>query len=165
MEPCWRIVVITGIITVSHKVVVAFGVIIHIKMVELDEIDDIISIAWIRGITACFQTTRPAFIVGLPQLEKTCITCVVTEETAMVLVALLGTVIGTEALARRIVISIDGPSFPSVTLDAEMVVAYRSKAALPCPALKKPLSKRDASRNTITPHLLYSQILILVYID
>ena len=80
----------------------------------------------------------------------------------MVLVAFQSRAIGTEALARCIVVVINPVARPVVALDAEMVVSLAAELALARPTLENALGKRDAGGNVIAKHLLDGEVLVFV---
>ena len=112
--------------------VIALGTIVFIEPVELNQFYQLIGITRVGGITGSFQTARPTFIIGNTQTEKAAVTLASGEKTRMVLIALVGVAIGTEAFIAGVVIIIDRGSTPSVTLDTKVVVAVAGQRTLSC---------------------------------
>ena len=82
----------------------------------------------------------------------------------MVLIALVGILVCTETFALGIVVVICGAACPSVTLDAEMVVALACQFTPARPRLKYSLGERYAGGDAVFHHLFDGNVLILVYI-
>ena len=82
----------------------------------------------------------------------------------MVLVALKCRIVGAEALLQFIIVVIHRASFPSMTLNAKVVVALHAQLAPPGTTFENALRQSDARRNVIPLHLTHGNTTILVYI-
>jgi hypothetical protein len=71
-------------------------------------------------------------------------------------------VVSTEALIPFVIIMINFPPRPTITLDAEMIIALNSQFTTTCTTFEQALCQRDRSWNTMALHLLDSNVLILV---
>lgn len=97
------------------------------------------------GSIACrFQSPRPTTVVISVEVEEPTVASSATKELAVVFVALLGIVVGTEAFAESVVVMVDGTSAPPVALYTEVVVALSGKLAIAGGTLQKSLGKSDA---------------------
>ena len=110
--------------------IIALCTVVFVEPVELDQLYQLVSIARIGCIAGSFQAACPAFIVGWTQTEKTAVTLASGEKTRMVLIALIGVAVGTEALVAGVVVIIDGCAAPAVTLDSEVIVATTGQRTL-----------------------------------
>ena len=82
----------------------------------------------------------------------------------MVDIAVERIVIGAEALITLIIVVIDPTSCPTITLDAEVVVALTCQFAIAGTRLQHALRQRDAGRNAVLLHLTDGNILVIVEI-
>ena len=80
----------------------------------------------------------------------------------MVFIALPCVVVSSEAFACSIVIVISSATSPTMTFNAEVIVARTCQIASSSSTLKQALRQCYTGRNVIFKHLLYRQILILV---
>ena len=145
-----------------HEAVSALRLVVFIEFVELDNLDELISILRIGGIASSLQSACPTFIICGLEIEETAITLAIDQETRVILIGLEDRVVGTETLIALVIVVIDRTSRPSVALDAEMIITLASKFTLPCSTLEKSLCERDRSGNFPAVHFLDGNILILV---
>ena len=68
------------------------------QVIEFDDVDKLLGITGIGGITGFLQASRPPFIVSDCQFEERSIPGTSCQELGMVLVGLLGMFVGTETL-------------------------------------------------------------------
>lgn len=148
----------------DHELIVIAGLVVLVELIELNDVDELLGIAWIGGIAGSLQAVGPGAIVGAVEGEQAAVAAATTKEQAVVLVALLSIVVGTETLAHGIIVMIYRAPRPAVTLYAEVVVALEGQLAEARSALQYALGKGDTRRNAILEHLLDGKVLILVYI-
>ena len=140
----------------------AATLVILVQPVEFNDFYQSRGIRRTGGIATGLQTLGPSLVVGLLQRKQPTVSLTVSQKQRVVDIAVQRIVVGTEALAELIVVVVDLAPCPSVTLDAEMVVALARQLALPCPRLQHALRQRDAGRDAILQHLPDGYILVAV---
>ena len=148
--------------TFHHELVIASCVVVLIEFVKLYDVNKPLGIMRIGSIACRFQSPRPTTVVISVEVEEPTVASSATKELAVVFVALLGIVVGTEALAESVVVMVDGTSAPPVALYTEVVVALSGKLAIAGGTLQKSLGKSDAGWHTILKHFLDGKVFILI---
>ena len=97
---------LVGTTVLSHKLVVSLRLVVLMQLVKFDDLDELVGVLWVGGIAALFQTSRPTLVVAGAEVEETGIARLASQELAVVLVALLGIAIYTEAFSTSVVIVI-----------------------------------------------------------
>lgn len=133
----------------DHELIVIMGLVVLIELIELNDVDELLGIAWISGIAGSLQAVGPSAIVGAIEGEQAAVAAATTKEQAVVLVALLSIVVGTETLAHGIIVMIYRAPRPAVTLYAEVVVALEVNSLEARATLQYALGKGDTRRNAI----------------
>ena len=105
---------------------------------------------------------RPSFVIRDGEREQLTVSLVLSQELTMVLITLLCIIISTEALLFGIIILMNRPTCPSVTLNTEMVIPFLHQFTVSSTAFQDSLRQCDTGWNLVTQHLLDRHVAILV---
>ena len=150
--------------TIGHELVIVLGLVVLIEFVKLDNLYQFAGVLGVRGIARRLQSSGPALVVSLLQVEQRLIAAATDQELGVILEGLIGGVVGAEALVALVIVVITRAPRPSVALDTKMVVGPPCQFTVACPTLKHALSQCDGGRDMILEHLLDGNILVLVEI-
>jgi|GEM_PF-944020 len=65
-----------GSASLGHEFVIACGLVEGVELIELDEFDELVGIAWVGGISGCLQPACPSFVVGAVELKEAAVAAI-----------------------------------------------------------------------------------------
>ena len=65
-----------GSASLGHEFVIACGLVEGVELIEFDELDELVGIAWVGGISGCLQPACPSFVVGAVELKEAAVAAI-----------------------------------------------------------------------------------------
>src|SRR5690554_1490555 len=142
-----------------------FLIIETIELIVFNQLDQLVGISPVGGITRFLQPSGPALVIGDSKRKERAVASAVDQKQGVILIGVLHTGILTETIVRRIIGSKDRRSFPTtVAFYAEVIVGASSQVAQPGSRLQYPLRQGDGCRDPVTLHMRYCQIAVILSI-
>ena len=105
-----------------HELVELLSLVIQVKIVKLDNLNELRSILRICSVTTLLQSACPTLVVGARVVEQSSVARLCCKKTAVVLETLTWIVVCSEALSAFVVVMKHTTTGPAVAFYAEMVV-------------------------------------------